>query len=172
MVIAGKATRAIDLSEQQLVDCSGSYKNNGCNGGLMDNAFKYIKASQITTEKNYPYVAKDEACIKADLVAPFYSLSGYTDVAASVSALQAAIQKQPIAIAVDATNWSYYNGGVFSNCGTKLNHGVLLVGIVKGNWLVKNSWGTSWGNNGYITLKAGNTCGLANAASYPTGVSN
>ncbi|NAV55476.1 hypothetical protein FGF86_23385 [Salmonella sp. zj-f77] len=71
-------------------------------------------------------------------------------------------------MAVDASKWSYYTGGVFSNCATQLNHGVLLVGIVNGNWLVKNSWGASWGENGYITLKAGNTCGLANAASYPT----
>ncbi|KAL4508147.1 hypothetical protein ABPG72_021520 [Tetrahymena utriculariae] len=168
LILAGQATNSLDLSEQQLVDCSSSYGNQGCNGGLMDSAFKYIKVSQLTTEGNYPYHAKDQKCSQASIKAPLYGLKGFTDVAKTTSALQTALLKQPIAIAVDATNWSYYTGGVFSNCKTQLNHGVLLVGVVNGNWLVKNSWGTSWGEKGYITLQAGNTCGLANSASFPT----
>jgi len=135
----------------------------------MDYAFKYVETAHITTEGNYPYHAVDQTCSKTSIKSPLYGVTSYTDVGKTVAALQTAIQSRPIAIAVDASNWSYYTSGVFSNCGTSLNHGVLLVGIVNGNWLVKNSWGTSWGVSGYITLKAGNTCGLANNASYPTG---
>jgi len=66
---------------------------------------------------------------------------------------------------VDATNWGFYSSGTFRNCAENLNHVVLLVGVdEKGNWLVKNSWGTSWGVNGYITLAPGNTCGVCNYA--------
>jgi len=79
---------------------------------------------------------------------------------------------QPVSIAVDASNWSLYKTGTFSNCGASLNHGVLLVAVTEaGVWTVKNSWGTGWGEQGFIQLAAGNTGGLANAASYPTGAS-
>lgn len=74
---------------------------------------------------------------------------------------------QPISVAVDAANWSKYTSGVFNNCRKSLDHGVLLVGIKDGNWVIKNSWGTTWGENGYIRLASGNTCGLCNVASYP-----
>ena len=70
-------------------------------------------------------------------------------------------------MAVDASNWSPYRGGVFSNCRTQLNHGVTLVGVKDGNWWVKNSWGGSWGENGFIRLAAGNTCGICNMAVFP-----
>jgi len=81
-----------------------------------------------------------------------------------------ALVQQPISVAVDASNWSNYKGGDFNNCGKSLNHGVLLTGVsAKGVWTIKNSWGTSWGNAGYINLAKGDTCGIAQAASYPTG---
>ena len=70
-------------------------------------------------------------------------------------------------VAVDATNWSAYKTGVFNNCATRLNHGVLLVGVTTDSWRVKNSWGTSWGETGFIRLARGNTCGICNVASYP-----
>jgi C1A family cysteine protease len=63
-------------------------------------------------------------------------------------------------VTVDATNWSPYKSGVFSNCGASINHAVLLVGVAGGAWKIKNSWGTGWGESGYIRLAGGNTCGV------------
>ncbi len=74
---------------------------------------------------------------------------------------------KPISVAVDATNWSAYKSGVFNNCKANLNHGVLLVGVSDQAWKVKNSWGTNWGESGFIRVARGNTCGICNVASYP-----
>ena len=71
---------------------------------------------------------------------------------------------RPLSVTVDATNWSHYTSGVFNNCRASINHAVLLVGVVGGNWKIKNSWGTSWGESGYIRLASGNTCGVCQYA--------
>ncbi len=83
-----------------------------------------------------------------------------------LSTLKEGVATAPVSICVDASNWSLYRSGVFSNCGTtNLNHAVVLVGYnANDEWIVRNSWGTSWGEVGYIRLKAGNTCGLGNHA--------
>jgi len=151
------------FSEQQLVDCSGSFGNQACNGGLMDNAFKYVKAKGIVHEDQYKYTAKKGTCTTN--AGPF-KISGFTDVK-TCDALATAITGRPVSVAVDANNWSPYKSGVFSNCGKQLDHGVLLVGVVGGAWKVKNSWGPSWGESGFIRLASGNTCGICNMASYP-----
>jgi C1A family cysteine protease len=129
----------------------------------MDNAFKFVKANGIVHEDEYPYKAVKQTCKIA--TGPF-KISGFTDVK-TCNDLTNAVQGRPVSVAVDATNWSTYKSGVFNNCKTSLNHGVLLVGIVAGNWRVKNSWGTSWGESGFIRLATGHTCGLCNVASYP-----
>jgi len=82
--------------------------------------------------------------------------------------LKAAITQQPISIGVDASNWQFYSSGVFNDCKTAMDHGVLAVGFTDDYWIVKNSWNTSWGEQGYIRLSPGNTCGLCDTASYPT----
>ena len=151
------------FSESQLVDCSSSYGNHGCNGGLMTNAFKFVKDKGIVHEDEYPYVARQNTCKQA--TGPF-KISGFTEVRDCAS-LGNAIQSRVVSVAVDASNWSRYSSGVFSNCGTGLNHGVTLVGVNDGNWWVKNSWGASWGEKGFIRVKSGNTCGICNMASYP-----
>ena len=74
---------------------------------------------------------------------------------------------KPISVAVDATNWPLYKSGIFSNCGTKVNYMALLVGVVDGNWKVKNSLGNAWGEEGYIRLAPGNTCGICGIGLYP-----
>lgn len=84
------------------------------------------------------------------------------------STLKHEITKQPIAVIVDASNWALYRSGIFSNCQAYLNHLVLLTGLADEYWRVKNSWGTSWGEKGYMRLAPGNTCGLCNKASFPT----
>jgi C1A family cysteine protease len=152
------------FSEQQLVDCSGSYGNQACNGGLMDNAFKFVKDHGIVHEDEYPYKAVKQTCSKKE--GPF-KISGFTDIK-NCNDLATGVTGRPIAVAVDATNWSPYKSGVFNNCKTSLNHGVLLVGLTDQYWHVKNSWGASWGENGYVRLDRGNTCGICNVASYPT----
>ena len=169
----------VSLSEQQLVDCSTSFGNQGCNGGLMDDAFKYIIANKgITTEANYPYTAKDGLCNKSKASAVAASISSYTDVSSNnPTALQNAVAQQPVSIAVDAagTQWQLYKSGTISkNCGTSLDHGVLIVGYdttaSTPYWIVKNSWGTSWGLAGYIQIEISSgagVCGINMQPSYP-----
>ena len=160
------------FSEQQLVDCSGSYGNQGCNGGLMDNAFSYLESKKLETEADYPYEAYDSSCQYSSSKG-VTNVSGYHDVSRSSSAMEAAVNKQPVSIAVDAGAFQTYSSGILkeSECGTQLDHGVLNVGYGDGYWIVKNSWGSSWGENGYIRLEkssSANTCGMLNAASYPS----
>ena len=129
----------------------------------MDNAFKFVKASGIVHEDEYPYVTKGQTC--KTKTGPF-KISGYKDIK-NCNDLASELVGRPISVAVDATNWSTYKSGVFSNCKTSLNHGVLLVGLTDQSWTVKNSWGASWGEKGFIRLARGNTCGICNVASYP-----
>jgi len=75
------------------------------------------------------------------------------------------VYRAPLSVCVDATNWSSYDSGIFSNCGVwNLNHAVLIIGYTDDYWIVKNTWGTTWGEKGYIRLKHGNTCALADYA--------
>jgi C1A family cysteine protease len=177
-----KTGKLISLSEQELVDCSGSAGNQGCNGGIMQDAFTWIKGNGgICTESAYPYTATDGTCKKSQCTSAV-DITGFVNVAVnSEAALQAGVALQPVSVAVDAggMDWQFYSGGVLSDaCGTQLDHGVLAVGYGSQNgtpyWLVKNSWGASWGESGYILLKRGSgsgnpgECGIAMDASYPT----
>jgi len=161
-----------------LVDCSGSYGNYGCDGGLMDSAFQYIIAVKgLDTEATYKYTARDGTC-KFNPANIGASITGYKDVQAqSEPALQQAITRQPISVAIDASHSSFqfYQSGVYyePSCSpTQLDHGVLAVGFNTdaGYYIVKNSWGTSWGNQGYIWMSLGknNNCGIATMSSFPT----
>jgi cathepsin L len=187
--IEGQAALAskklISLSEQNLVDCSTAEGNMGCNGGLMDQAFEYvIKNKGIDTEASYPYEASDDNCVYKSKNSGA-TVSNYSDIATgSESALQSAVATVgPISVAIDASQFSFqfYSSGVYNepNCGNQmsdLDHGVTAVGYgTEGGadyWLVKNSWGTVWGIQGYIKMSRNksNQCGIATAASYPTGV--
>jgi C1A family cysteine protease len=129
----------------------------------MDNAFKFVRDKGITSEAAYPYKGVKQTCSAAT---GSFKISGYTDVP-GCTALANAITGRPVSVAVDATNWSPYKSGVFNNCAASLNHGVLLVGITDAYWRIKNSWGTTWGESGFIRLARGNTCGVCNQPSYP-----
>jgi len=155
-----KTGSLISLSEQQLVDCSKSYGNLGCNGGLMDNAFKYAKANKLETEADYPYTGKGATCGYVASKGKV-SLSGLTDVTAnSGSQLQAAVAQQPVSVAIEADKavFQSYKSGIITStaCGTTLDHGVLVVGYGTESgtdyWILKNSWGTTWGEKGYFRI--------------------
>ncbi len=81
--------------------------------------------------------------------------------------LYRALLKGPVAVAVDALAWAYYKEGIFVDCGNEVNHGVLVVGATKDYWLIKNSWGVEWGDNGYIKVKRGNTCSICEYPYFP-----
>jgi len=175
-----KKTTLISLSEQQLVDCSSDQGNQGCSGGLMDQAFEYVIANGgITTEAKYKYTAVDGTC-KSPLPASAVTISSYNDVKAnSDSELAKAVAMGPTSVAIEADqeSFQFYSGGVFSDpsCGTQLDHGVLAVGYNSTSdgtnyFIVKNSWGKTWGDHGYIMMarKNGNgECGINMMASYP-----
>jgi C1A family cysteine protease len=177
-----KTGQLVSLSEQQLVDCSGPEGNQGCNGGLMDDAFEYIiKNGGICSETTYPYTAQDGTCMKCTPVA---KISSYVDVTPNnTEALMTAVVQQPVSVAVEADglDWQFYSGGVVTDsCGLNLDHGVLVVGYGTDYtsqpldfWKVKNSWGEGWGENGYIRIGRGDKfnpageCGILMSPSFP-----
>ncbi|KAG1679588.1 Cathepsin L [Nymphon striatum] len=180
-VFTQKNTDITVIIYMKLVDES-KYRlsNNGCEGGLMDNAFRYIKSNKgVDTEKSYPYTAEDGTCHfkKQDIGA---TDSGFVDIASGdEKALQKAVATVgPISVAIDASHISFqlYSEGVYNEpecSSTALDHGVLAVGYGSDNgkdyWLVKNSWGPGWGVSGYIkmTRNGNNQCGIATKSSYP-----
>ena len=185
---AKKTNKLISLSEQQLVDCAGGrYGNHGCNGGLMDNAFKYVFDNGLCTEEAYPYTSGSDPNVKntcnSATCHSSVSAVGCSDVEKNNQlALKAAVALGPVSIAVEADTkiFQFYSGGVVTDialCGQNLDHGVLIVGYGVENglkyWLVKNSWGEGWGQDGYIKLGRSDSaddagvCGVAKQASFP-----
>jgi len=165
----------VKLSEQQILDCDSV--DQGCNGGWMDDAFKYvIQAGGIESEKDYPYNATQNPNCLFDKNKISAKFSSYIDVTSgSDQDLTEALTICPVASAIDGANgFEYYQSGVFnsSTCTTNPDHGIGIVGYGVTNqnvpyYILKNSWGTGWGLEGYVwTLRTGNMCGIASVASY------
>lgn len=181
-----KTGNLVSLSEQQLMDCSTKYGNMGCNGGIPIWAYEYvIKNGGICSETEYPYYGKDTTCqVGCKTMA---SISSYVNVTSfSGIALKQAIAKQPISVVIQANQlaFQFYSSGVLSasSCGNQLDHAVLAVGYGTTNdgkqyYKIKNSWGQTWGLNGYILLAADDnsnkqnngsgTCGVLSMPTYP-----
>ncbi|XP_034701114.1 zingipain-2 [Vitis riparia] len=173
--------KLVSLSEQELLDCDIDSGNEGCNGGYMVNAFKFIKQNDgITTARNYPYIGEQGICNKDKAANHVVKISGYETVPPNnEKILQAAVAKQPVSVAIDAGGYEFqlYSKGIFNGfCGKQLNHAVTVIGYGEDNgkkyWLVKNSWGTGWGEAGYARMIRDSRddegiCGIAMEASYP-----
>ena len=168
----------VNASEQELIDCST--QNNGCNGGIMDKGFEYVIENGLCSEDSYPYQARDGMCHKF-LCKQVASIDDFRDVQPNnENFLKYAVASQPVSVAIQAnlSSFRFYKKGVYQdeNCGTNLDHGVLVVGYGEEMglpyWLVKNSWSTKWGDNGYIKILRNykeNTgmCGIAMQPSFP-----
>ncbi|KMZ68021.1 KDEL-tailed cysteine endopeptidase CEP1 [Zostera marina] len=168
--------KLLSLSEQQLIDCN--VENNGCDGGNEGKAFKYIQQyGGLTTSDNYPYEEKVNKC--KDTLEIAATIKGYEWLDSGEDCLLNAVAKQPVAVGVDASEFQLYEGGIFGCSPYKpdLSHSVTVVGY--GNtdkmgdyWIIKNSWGEDWGEDGYMRIQRNirdgeGNCGIAKAASYP-----
>jgi C1A family cysteine protease len=159
------------LSPEQVVDCDTT--SQGCNGGWTEHAYKYVtKAGGIETEKDYPYSAyqgKAGSC-KATKSKYAIAVSSYNTIKGE-SSMASYVQKTgPLSVCVDASTWNSYNGGIMKSCGKKVNHCVQAVGVdasSSGYWKVRNSWGTKWGESGFIRLAYGqDMCAITNDPTY------
>lgn len=167
-----KTRQLIPLSEQNLVDCSRRYNNHGCNGGWPAAALKYVKDNGgLDVERAYPYEGRDGRCrFNRNRVGA--RVNQIVQVAPNENALANAVAHHgPVAVAVDSTNFQHYRGGVFNGpCTRPVNHAVIVTGYGGNYWLIKNSWGSRWGERGYMRLARNhnNLCHVASHAVFPT----
>jgi C1A family cysteine protease len=168
--------KLVSFSEQQLVDCARfRYLNMGCSGGLQPHAFNYMKKNDLCTEAEYPYIGKNniftkcqaKSCSNPGLTKG--TMMNYKFVDGNEQALMEALQQQPVSVSIEADEqlFHFYSSGVLhgEGCGTALDHAVLAVGYGgEGDlryWKVKNSWGTTWGEAGYVRIVRGvDECGI------------
>ena len=170
------------LSVQQILDCSGSFGNTGCGGGFIYYALRYTMFNGLQLASDYEYTGDAGNC-KVDAKKVVFKNNGYSNVPPkNFTALKAAVAYQPVAAGIESSSMAfqlYKNGTLTSGCTTDTNHAVLIVGYgtdKKGQdyWIVKNSWGTLWGIEGYFNIAMGNqndgagVCGINMIASYPT----
>jgi KDEL-tailed cysteine endopeptidase len=180
-----KSGNLVSMSEQQLVDCANAavdskYTSEGCNGGEMDDGFLYAETNAMNTESQYPYKGVDGTC--APKTGGVFNTFAYVDVPQNNdSQFMAALARGPLSIAIEADTmvFQFYSGGIMNSksCGQNLDHGVTAVGYgtdgTQDYVLVKNSWGASWGLNGFIKIArtandtTGGICGMQMEASYP-----
>tara|TARA_B100001094_G_scaffold250142_1_gene247613 strand:+ start:611 stop:1477 length:867 start_codon:yes stop_codon:yes gene_type:complete len=171
-----------NLSQQELIDCSTDLGNKGCRGGSMDLGFQYIIQNGLCRNASYPYVASDQECTK-DQCSSVVNISNYGNLKPNDEInLRKGVAQQPVSVAIQANKRSFqlYQSGIYNDydCGTELDHGVLVVGYgydfesdMK-YWIIKNSWGANWGENGYIRIVRDiddqrGLCGVAMQPSIP-----
>ncbi|XP_048415983.1 procathepsin L-like [Stegostoma tigrinum] len=177
--LAKKRNQYVDLSVQNIIDCSNEFKNYGCNGGLPYRAFKYIKKYGIETDQSYPYQAKrNDRCFfnsfkSVTTIKEFKRIKNIGE--KKLAALVARVGPVSVLVYSSLNSWRFYKSGIFDDvdCNKRVDHAVVLVGYVgvssRGYWIIKNSWGKSWGEEGYMRMiKGKNMCGIKYCVSYPT----
>lgn len=182
-LVTGKVGAERQLfSEQQLVDCAGDFENNGCSGGLPSHAFQYIYYKGFQSAGSYAYTGKDEVCKFDKTKVVGGTLGSYNITEGDELSMKQAIAKVgPVAISYRVIEgFKNYKEGVYSapvcaNGPMDVNHAVQGVGYGtedgKDYWLIKNSWGTTFGMEGYFKMERGvNMCGVAVCNSFPVGV--
>ena len=180
-IVAIETGKLLNISEQQLIDCSGVQGNHGCEGGIMERGFQYIiDNGGICSEEDYPYQGVDNQCQDCETIV---DIKKYGDIyPKNEKVLKRAVAQQPVSVAIQAniSSFRFYKEGIYSdyNCGDQLDHGVLVVGYGTDEvqnmdyWLVKNSWGKLWGEEGYIRIlrnidDKNGLCGIAMQPSVP-----
>lgn len=156
-------------SEQELIDCAQTKESRGCSGGTIVDAYEFLNHHQFCSEDIYPFKGVDDTW-KVELCKAGPNTSGRKDITAGdENAVLAELANGPITVVVDATTWIFYKSGIISDCDNQLNHIVTLTKTDGESFVqLRNSWGSSWGENGSVRLKInGNTCGYANIASVP-----
>jgi len=176
-IVAIKHGLLVSLSEQQLIECSLNNQNNGCAGGTMVAAFKYIAQYGLCTYAAFPYTGNQNGGCKSNCTAsPYSQISGYSNVNRNEESIGHFTDFQPISVGIqaDQSGFQFYSSGVFQGtCGQDLGHAVLVVGYGSAGglpyWYLKNSWGTNWGEAGYMQMiRNQNQCGIADDPSFPT----
>lgn len=172
--IANKGQSASQTSAQEIVDCSKGYGNSGCSGGYTNKAYDYVYYNGLSFEQAYGYTGSESGRCRGQSKGQFNIANYYKISRNDNDRLKAAVKQQPITVAVDASTWTYYNSGVYNgnNCSeSKISHFVTVVGYgTQGGynyWLIENSWGSGWGENGYVRLYRS-----VGTSSYPCGVSS
>jgi len=169
-LIAGKISQSGTLSPQEIVDCDTN--DSGCSGGWPSDAMQWvINQGGQDTEASYPYTGQDGTCAESSGTIGA-TISAVHTVASDESVIYQQLQSVPLSICCDASQWSNYAGGVLtaSQCGTSIDHAIQLTGYSPnqgGYWIVRNSWGADWGENGFIYLQYGqDTCGITSTVTY------
>lgn len=170
-----KHNRNITFSEQELIDCSRSYGNNGCGGGGVTSSFLYIKDKGICNDTNYPYSGMESIC--SNFRSPVLNLDTFKVCDRNEASLAMFVSTMPTAVSLDGAPFQLYSGGIFDgDCSLKLSHSVLVVGYGEENgvkyWKAKNSWGEYWGEQGYFRIIKDDgsqygRCGITLDATYP-----
>jgi len=163
------------LSTAEVVDCDGS--GEGCEGGLPESAYQTIVDYGLVSEAEYPNVKGECNFNENDVIT---RIAGFTNASGDEEILYKQLSEPgtggPLCVCVDASEWLNYEGGVLTQCGNDIDHCVELVGYTNygktgAYWIVRNAWGPDFGENGYIYIAIGNNlCGIADMATYPTGV--
>jgi len=167
------------FSEQQIVDCDTTC--DGCNGGWPYLAMAYVAANGLETEAEYPYAGQNTKCTYNKANAVQTGVTGAAFVTPrSPTALFAAVYQQPVAIIVEADQnvFQLYTSGIITTgCGTALDHAITAIGYTQDYFIVKNSWGTTWGQEGYVWISSSTSyngglgaCGIFSQPQYPKGL--
>ena len=174
-----KTGNLVSLSEQQLVDCARDpeYENFGCSGGWPWSAVDYVTKHGLCTEEDYPYKGVDAECKESSCKVAVQSVDKVQLPVGDEDSLAVAVSKTPVSIVLDATAMQLYDKGIITRCSEFINHAVLAVGYDKDAetglkyWIIKNSWGADWGEEGYCRIEKDvggmGRCALTYSSVYP-----